>query len=286
VLQAVHRLAPREVPEAIDEIDPLSRGSFIHQVQYELLSELSQAGALPIADLPAAQKRLDKAVDRIALEWEDKLAPAIDRVWKDFVAGVKIDLREWLRRSHEERSWTPWRFELSFGLSETAQRDPHSTKEPVALDEGLRLRGSIDLVERAADGSLRATDHKTGKAWAKQGTIIGGGATLQPALYALALEKLFPQARIENGRLYYCTHAGEFTSVEVPLGHEVRNSVRALSHTLADAIQHGFLPAAPREARECERCDYLAVCGPNEWARSNRKPKDALVPLQTLREMP
>ncbi|MGZ6125213.1 MAG: PD-(D/E)XK nuclease family protein, partial [Myxococcales bacterium] len=286
LLQAIHRLSPRELPEAIDEIDPLSRGSLIHEAQYELLRELSDAGDLPIRDLPAAQERLDAVVDRVARRWEDELAPAIDRVWKDCIAGVKIDLREWLRRVREDQEWIPWRFELSFGLPEMSQRDPHSSSDAVALDEGIRLRGSIDLVEKAPDGRLRATDHKTGRAWADQGTVIGGGATLQPSLYALALEKLFPGARVEGGRLYYCTHAGEYTSVPVALDAQARGSVHKLAQTLGDAIARGFLPAAPREARECERCDYLEVCGPSEWTRSQRKPADALAPLLQLRGMP
>lgn len=286
VLQAVHRLAPREVPEAIDEIDPLSRGSLIHEAQYELLRELSDAGELPLRDLQAAQQRLDTVVDRVAGRWEDELAPAIDRVWRDCIAGVKIDLREWLRRVQEDQGWTPWRFELSFGLPEVSQRDPHSSKDPVALDEGIRLRGAIDLVERSPDGALRATDHKTGRAWAEPGTVIGGGATLQPALYALALEKLFPGARVEGGRLYYCTHAGDYASVPVALDAQARGSVQTLAQTLSDAIARGFLPAAPREARECERCDYLEICGPSEWTRTQRKPPDALAPLIRLRGMP
>jgi RecB family exonuclease len=286
VLQAIHRLAPREVPEAIDEIDPLSRGSLIHEVQYELLRELADAGLLPLRDLPAAQERLEAVVDRVASRWEDDLAPAIDRVWKDCITGVKLDLREWLRRMSEDQGWTPWRFELSFGLPEISQRDPHSSKEPVQLDEGIRLRGSIDLVERAADGSLRATDHKTGKAWAEPGTVIGGGATLQPALYALALEKLFPGSRIEGGRLYYCTHAGDFTSIPVALDAQARGSVQKLAQTLGEAISQGFLPAAPRDQRECGRCDYLEVCGPSEWSRTQRKPPEALAPLVQLRGMP
>src|SRR4029077_12272917 len=132
-------------------------------------------GLLPIRDLSGAQDRLQGVVDRVTTRWEDEVAPALDRVCRDSIAGVKIDLREWLRRMSDDPGWTPWRFELSFGLPETWQRDPHSSKEAVVLDQGIRLRGSIDLVERAADGSLRATDHKTGKAWAKPGTVIGGG---------------------------------------------------------------------------------------------------------------
>ena len=282
VLQALHRITPREVPEAIDEIDPIERGSLIHKIQYTFL----RAEPLPIADLAAAQDRLERVIEELALQAKDELNPAVERIWDDCIAGVKIDLREWLRRLSEDREWTPWRFELAFGLAETGERDEHSTKEPVRLDQGLQLRGSIDLVERKGDGSLRATDYKTGKAWAKDGVVIGGGATLQPALYALALEKLFPGAGVEGGRLYYCTHVGEFSSVPVPLGEGVRSSVKALAHTVADALQQGFLPAAPRDERECSRCDYLPICGPSEWPRSKRKPREPLLPLLALRDMP
>src|SRR5205085_6866259 len=74
VLQAVHRLSRREVPEGIDEIDPLERGALIHKVQYRLLRQLSEAGALPIVDLAAAQQRLEQVVDSVAAEWEERLA--------------------------------------------------------------------------------------------------------------------------------------------------------------------------------------------------------------------
>ena len=47
-LQAIHRLAPREVPEAIDELDPLQRGSLIHEIQFELFERLRTANLLPI----------------------------------------------------------------------------------------------------------------------------------------------------------------------------------------------------------------------------------------------
>jgi ATP-dependent helicase/nuclease subunit B len=285
VLQAVHRLSPREVPEAIDSIDPLSRGAMIHEVQFRLLSALSKASALPLTaeGMPAAHDLLAAVLSEVAAKWRDDLAPAIDGVWDDCIAAVQGDLREWLRRVSEEKVWTPWRFELAFGLADEKQRDENSTREPVRLDEGLLLRGSIDLVERAQDGSLRATDYKTGKAWAKEGVVIGGGGTLQPALYALVLEKLFPQQRVEGGRLYYCTYAGDFTPVEVPLDAAARGSVKLLAQTLAHSVETGFLPAAPRE-KECARCDYLPVCGPDEERRTKRKPRAALVPLTTLRE--
>jgi CRISPR/Cas system-associated exonuclease Cas4 (RecB family) len=287
LLRAVHRLSPREVPEAIDEIDPLSRGKLLHEVQFELLRELQQAGALPLSadGLDHARARLEEILQRVAARWRDELSPAIPRIWDDSIAGMGADLREWLRRLADEPLWVPWRFELSFGLPDLTEHDPHSTKEPVVLDEGLRLRGSIDLVERRSDGGLRATDYKSGKQRADPGVVIGGGSVLQPALYALALQKLFPQAKVQGGRLYYCTFAAGFTPVEVPLDESARTSVRELSKTLSDAIADGFLPAAPDEG-ECKYCDFQSVCGPAEELRTRRKPPDRLQALTKLRGMP
>ncbi len=286
LLQAVHRLQPRVEPAGIDELDPLERGSLIHEVQFELLRELQAEGGLPLGphNLSAARARLDDKLARIAARYQEKLNPAIDRVWQDGIASVRADLREWLNRA--DPAWTPWRFELSFGLTrDRDHRDAHSSEEPVVLDQGLRLRGSIDLVERAASGALRATDYKTGKKRADQGDVIRGGSTLQPALYALALEKLFPEVKVEGGRLYYSTFTGEFESVDVQLDGVTRDSVRAVAQTIGDALTHGFLPAAPAQ-RQCEWCDYQPVCGSQEEFRVGLKPKDRLEPLVKLRGMP
>ena len=74
--------------------------------------------------------------------------------------------------------------------------------DPVEIEGGLRLRGAVDLVERHVHGGLRVTDHKTGKARAKEGFVIGGGKFLQPVLYGLACEKLLGET-VESGRLSY-----------------------------------------------------------------------------------
>ena len=47
-LKAIHGLAPREVPEAIDELDPLQRGSLIHEVQFKLFALLRDKRILPV----------------------------------------------------------------------------------------------------------------------------------------------------------------------------------------------------------------------------------------------
>ena len=153
-LQAIQRFAPREVPEAIDELDPLQRGSLIHDVQFKLLAHLLEERLLPVRpnNLNQAWQQLDTVIKEVAARYRDDLAPAIDRVWDDGVALIRADLREWLRRASEDDSgYVPWHFELSFGLANRTERreaDPQSVPGAIALACGIQLRGSIDLVER------------------------------------------------------------------------------------------------------------------------------------------
>jgi hypothetical protein len=282
-LYTVHRLAPRDEPEPLDAIDPLSRGALVHEVLYTVLSALRDRGALPLAAaaLPEAQALLDATLDAIAGRWADDLAPAIPRVWDDGVAAVRADLHEWLRRV-VDADWLPWRFELAFGLEAGGGRDPASRPEPAALECGLLLRGAIDLVERRG-AELRATDFKTGRVRATAGQIIDGGSALQPVLYALALEQLVPGAHVGSGRLYFATHAGGYSVVETPLDEPARAAAGLVAATVGGALAEGFLPQAPSPGA-CQRCDYLAVCGPDVEQRATRvKRRERLEPLLTLR---
>src|SRR6516225_7699868 len=117
-------------------------------------STLRHGCSLPVRpdSLERAWKKLDSVISEVAARYEEELAPAIDRVWKDSIAVIRTDLREWLRRASEDDSgYVPWRFELSFGLEGRSDRqhtDPESVPGAATLDCGIQLRGSIDLVER------------------------------------------------------------------------------------------------------------------------------------------
>jgi ATP-dependent helicase/nuclease subunit B len=286
LLQAIHRLEPREEPEAIEAIDPLTRGGLFHDVQFEILTALRAASLLPLTSetLPRAERMLDERLDWVAARWREELAPAIDRVWLDGIEEIRADLREWLRRSGDDPGrWTPERFELAFGLTiEGQDRDPDSSADPIQLDN-LKVRGSIDLVERAPGRALRVTDHKTGKVRAAKSFVIGGGKILQPVIYALAAEHMLGE-QVATGRLYYCTAAGAYEDRITDIDEEARTSLREFASILSDALGSGFLPAAPDKG-ECQWCDYRRVCGPYEERRSSLKPDARLKELRKLRAM-
>lgn len=139
----------------------MQRGSLFHDVQFELLARLRELDLLPVRrnNLEEAWRQLDDVLAEVAARYRDDLAPAIERVWEDGISAIRADLREWLRRASEDDSgYVPWRFELSFGLARRPERrhkDPDSVPLAVALDCGVQLRGSIDLVERHPSGTAR-----------------------------------------------------------------------------------------------------------------------------------
>jgi hypothetical protein len=289
-LSAIHRLSPLEIPAEIEELGPLEKGSMTHAVHYTLLSELREAGVKvsPATLEPTVFKRLDEVIARVTAEYADDFVPAIERVWNDGIEVMRADLREWLRRVAADVQWEPWRFELSFGLGERRDQDPSSVPKPVPLSQGVQLRGSIDLVERSAEGHLRATDYKTGKARVKEGNVVGGGRHLQPVLYALVLEQLFPEVKVDSGQLFYCTQVGGFSVVPTPLDGLAREHLGRVMLAIRSALEQGFFPAMP-EPDECRWCDFRPVCGPEEERRI-RLTRKGLRPetrdLLAVRELP
>ena len=288
-LNAVFRLRPREEVTAIEVMDPLTRGALFHETQFAVLTRLKAEGLLPLGPIALAQActLVDESLDEVAYLYEDKLAPAIPRVWRDSIEAIRADLREWLRRLSESvDGWVPDKFELAFAMDHigSQDRDPDSVSEPVEIAGGLKLRGSIDLVERHASGKLRVTDHKTGKARTGKDFVVGGGKSLQPLLYALAAEKLLEKP-VESGRLYYCTSAGGYEERVVALDRENRALVTLIIETIDKALADGFLPAAPEKAA-CTWCDFLGVCGSREELRTGLKPVKHLAHLTRIRELP
>ena len=306
VLAAIHRLEPRRDAVPVVQLDPLTRGRIFHHVQAEALRTLRDAGRLPLAESASedAQRVLDATLDRLAGAYRDDLVPAIERIWDDEIDSMRADLRRWLRAmTRESATWTPLHFELTFGLgtgavSDHDKTDPggragaaaaafseRGTPDPVRLPEGYLLRGAVDLVEEnVAARTLRVTDHKTGRNRTSVGMVVGRGETLQPVLYALAVQQIL-QRDVAEGRLYYCTSRGGFSERVVPISEFARLYADMVLKTLDRSVEKGFLPPAPRRDA-CTFCDFRIVCGPHEETRCRRKAASTLQYLDELRTLP
>jgi ATP-dependent helicase/nuclease subunit B len=275
-LHGIHRLRPREEAAPLQYLDPLTRGALFHEVQCALLGELRTSGLLPLVDtrdaprLPEALAAADRTLERIAERYAEDLAPAIPRVWKTEIEDLRTNLRGWLQQvAQNDSDWDPLYFEFAFGLAARDGRDPASTTEEATLAEGVRLRGSIDLVEKnPRTGALRITDHKTGKPPERIPAYTGGGRVLQPLLYALASEQLLKK-NVESGRLFYATQRGGYQQIVIQITPSARRFLAKLLQDVDEAIATGFLPPVP-EKDACRTCDYRTVCGPYEEQRAGR----------------
>jgi CRISPR/Cas system-associated exonuclease Cas4 (RecB family) len=235
---------------------------------------------------------LHEVVDEIAAKWNEELAPAIPRVWRDEVAMIRTDLRLWLRDiAAEPDRWIAEYCELAFGLPPSPDYDESSRPSPVQLPGGWLFRGSVDLIERrAVFGDLRVTDYKTGSNRTKNDLVVGGGEQLQPMLYALAVEQLF-ETPVAFSRLFFSTSKGGFTKNDVDITTANKAKAQGVLEVIDAAVTAGFLPPAPRDKRSgrfvaCDYCDFLTVCGPYEPIRSAKKDTDRLLPLAQLRNEP
>jgi RecB family exonuclease len=257
-------------PAALERLDPLTRGSIFHEIQKRLLPLLSGYPADQAA-LSEASNALSRVLSEVAAEYAERLAPAIDQIWKNEVERLRADLRTWLVSvATDHLGWAPV--------------DSEKTFDEVVIGNGWRLDGRMDLVELSPDGALWVTDYKTGSYPDPPPEVTGQGEVLQPLLYALAAEQLYPATKVGGGRLFYATVRGGYRSIWMRLSDGTRDEAERVLSTIDTAIANGVLLAAPREDA-CGRCDYAVVCGPYEEERVLRKPQGELRPLVQLREV-
>lgn len=290
LLRAVFRLRPRETPVKIEELDPQLRGTLFHHVLFRAFGALKAENLWPME--PAAYQTIigvvDRVLDGMKDEWAETLVPAIPRVFDREIEALRKDLYGWVQAvTARDKEWEPIHAELSFGEGSRrrGEADPDSNTSAVKILQKYSVRGRIDLVEKhRVFGYLRATDYKTGKLPDPEPTWIGGGAYLQPMVYALAAEQLLG-ASASAGSLFYCTSRTAYKRVEIDVTAESREKLGEALQIIEDAIEQGFLPAAPKTGA-CTFCDFRAACGSNEEERTQRKDQTPLDSLERLRIIP
>src|SRR5207247_868070 len=175
------------------------------------------------------------------------------------------------------REVTPRHFEVPFGLPRqiARTRSAVASPDPVAIEIGpsrsFRLRGKIDRVDEAPDGTFEVWDYKTGSA--REGMGARGGRQVQPVLYAMAFETLLERAgrpgRVSRSGYFFPGRKGEGQRVIAPLD---RTETRDVLGKLFDLLAAGMFPHALREG-DCRFCDYEAVCGGAKEASARAKRK-------------
>lgn len=246
-------------------LDPLERGRLLHQFFRQFMEELRRRGERPDADRHG--ELAEEVLGRLIDGWRERIPPPSDGALRRQVREIRRTARTFLRdESARAEEAEGVGFEVRFGFGD-AGGGPGSP-EPAAVEVGpagtLRLRGSIDRVDRLPDGAHRVWDYKTGSPARYSRADPFAGGRLQWLLYALALERLLRQdgtdARIATSGYVFPGARGHGQRFAYRIEPErVERAGEILARHL-DLVRAGLFPHAPdRDA--CRWCDFELACG-------------------------
>jgi ATP-dependent helicase/DNAse subunit B len=286
--EKVLKLEPRG--EAAIDLSALDAGSLLHDALRRFF-ELHRNQRLTDLDSDQLKRELNEAADAVFDQHERAVPPlnpkvwAIDREFKKLLLQQVLAYELAIEQQTAEKNVKPSFFELAFGMQNPAI-DPSSIPQPLELrresveqNESICIRGQIDRVDRAKNGTLIAYDYKLSR-----GPTIEDmteGRALQLHIYLAALEQLFfPENKIAGAGYYtikgmnerrnrglYRKVMNEYTAVSTRSiladgdWMRIRAEMQDRIWEFIDRIRAGqFLvaPSAPDDS--CPRCDYSAVC--------------------------
>ena len=259
-------------------LDPLTRGSELHEVYAALLRRTSAENRRPSNEdgawlVSLARARLAQLQEKMPAATAEILA----RETQDFLADVELFLEAEIKQTQS----TPVGLEVSFGRPMGDDEDPLARTEPVeiALGAGLTLRiaGRMDRIDEIGPATFEVIDYKTGGFWKDNWKgVFAGGTRLQHALYGLAAVELL-KARCKNpkvtrGVYYFSSHKGRQERITIPAPTQA--SVAAVLGDLRDMILTGQFTRTPDQSN-CRYCDYVVACGAQANLQAERKSSDA-----------
>lgn len=249
-------------------LDPLERGSLLHELFHRFMEELRRRDERPDADRHG--ELLEEVLGSLLEAWREQIPPPSEGAFRRQVREIRRTAHTFLRgesaRGDEAEGIG---FEVRFGFGRST--DGLGSAEPAPVEVGpagtLCLRGSIDRVDRLPNGAHWVWDYKTGspRSYSRADPFAGG--QLQWLLYALALEWLLDrqegEPRVTTSGYVFPGSRGHGQRFAYRVDPErVDQAGEALSRHL-DLVDAGLFPHAP-DADACTWCDYTRVCGDPE----------------------
>jgi len=293
-MQHVLGLEAVEQPDEQLQITPRDRGTLVHAAldhfhRRVIAGELAQ----PDSDGwgPVHFTALEAAFAEVAGQLEQQGATGRTAFWHSEQTRQRYELAAWLRRDSElvvARSSQIIASEYRFGFGDVPPAE-------LTLNDGtvVRMRGSVDRIDRCADGSLVVTDHKTGRpAGFTDITNLdptAGGTKLQLPAYAAAALALDAEqlggAEREPSVIaeYGFFGKGDYSRVTATIGAEAWQQVTTTLQHIVDGIRSGVFVARPEKSQfrlsfvSCEYCDPDHLGTAERWTQFERKLADPRV---------
>jgi ATP-dependent helicase/nuclease subunit B len=261
-------------------LDPLTRGSELHDIYASLLRRCRDANRRPeIKEDQGWVTQLAKdALDRLNREMPPATAEILERESRDFLADVELFLEG---EVEAKEGAVPVGFEVSFGRPLGENEEELARAEPVEIDLGggltFRIAGRIDRIDRVGKSEFQVLDYKTGGFWRDdwKGTFHGG-RRLQHALYGLAAVELlrsrYKNPKVNGAQYYFSSHKGRRERVRIATP-AVRQTAAVLGDLRELIVNGAFVHA--KDEKACKWCDYEAACSDSVHAQAERKRADS-----------
>ena len=262
-MQYVLRVKPIENPEELLTLEPMERGTMMHDVLEQWLLRRIGEG-VPAASEPwsdAAREDMVRLAREACDDAERRGVTGHPLLWQRDRDLIIRDLLAFVLADDERRA--------AYGLTPVAAERPFGMDggDPLIVDVGdgttIRLRGRIDRIDRAADGTLVVTDFKTGKADTykdlTQDQPLADGTKLQLALYGLAMAPEAGHAGVRS-EYWFTSSRGQFKRVGYDLDDNAAAQLRGALQIIVDGLRRGLFPLKPAEPgwrlwNDCRFCD-------------------------------
>jgi ATP-dependent helicase/nuclease subunit B len=296
--QRLLEVQPIDDPEQQLEMSALDRGSLIHQVLEQFITEV-------LARPPERQPRPDqpwsdddhalirRTAEQVCAEYQARGLTGRPVFWRRDRAQIVALANRFLLDDDAKRraaGTRPVAAEHGFGFGDGP--DPVE----IRLDDGrnLRFRGSADRIDAGPGDALLVLDYKTGKADDYRGLSADNpderGTKLQLAVYAQAARAFAgrPDAPVTS-EYWFVSERGGFARKGYAVDEQVLAHVTTTLGTVVDGIERGAFPPHPIESFGpfvvCPYCDPdgMGVADlRRDWERKRDDP--AVAPYAQLAE--
>jgi hypothetical protein len=272
-------------------LDPLTRGSLLHEVYCLYLREAYPPGGTPSPDFARLRLLAADLIDKA----REKVPPPSEVVFEQEKEELLRGLAVFWRMEEMSPGIPAW-FEVPFGFGEEeCQKAGLGLPGPVRLrlpgGGEVGIRGRIDRIDFGdLPHRYQVWDFKTGSAYGfDEREYLKQGRQVQHALYSYAAETILrqsgkdPQAEVESAGYIFPTEKGEGQRFARPQCKRYR-ALESLEKSL-DLLAAGFFCVTDDDGH-CTYCDYIAACGGKKAVERSVPKKDdpGLMPWKELQK--
>lgn len=281
-------------------LNPLDKGSLLHSVFYEFMTELKESGKRP--NFKEHESEINGILDKYIALYESKFTPPnrdiFEREKKQLYDTVRIFL---LEEEQFSQQYVPTFFEVSLGLKTDEQGSRLDSPNPIRIkisdSKSVLAKGRIDRLDRVSDADNNTFciwDYKTGGSSKYNNHIndpFAGGRIIQNILYILMAEshlkdRLSSEASI-TGFGYFFPSLKEHGH-RIEWGREILADGKIVLANLCAMIASGCFPNS-NDSGDVKYSDYKIAYGNIDKQIESMKKKmenesnEMLAPFRKLR---